>query len=43
MMHAIEGSGRDMVSGGVLRFDGARTHPPLHRRAVPQTRSDPHP
>ncbi len=39
MMHAIEGSGSDIVSGGVLRFDGARTRPSgLHRRAVPETR-----
>ena len=39
MMHAIEGSGSDIVSGGVLRYDGARTRPSgLHRRAVPETR-----
>ncbi len=39
MMHAIEASGSDIVSGGVLRFDGARTRPSgLHRRAVPETR-----
>jgi CDP-glycerol glycerophosphotransferase len=39
MMHAIEGSGSDIVSGGVLRYDGARTHPSgLHRRAIPDTR-----
>ena len=39
MMHAIEASGSDIVSGGVLRYDGARTRPSgLHRRAVPETR-----
>ncbi len=39
MMHAIEASGSDLVSGGVLRYDGARTRPSgLHRRAVPETR-----
>ena len=39
MMHAIEGSGSDIVSGGVLRYDGARTRPSgLHRRALPETR-----
>ena len=39
MMHAIEGSGSDIVSGGVLRYDGARTRPSgLHQRAVPETR-----
>jgi len=39
MMHAIQASGSDIVSGGVLRYDGARTRPSgLHRRAVPETR-----
>ena len=39
MMHAIEASGSDIVSGGVLRYDGARTRPSgLHLRAVPETR-----
>ena len=39
MMHAIEASGSDIVSGRVLRYDGARTRPSgLHRRAVPETR-----
>lgn len=43
MMHAIEGSGSDIVSGGVLRYDGARTRPSgLHRRAVPETRIGTH-
>ena len=38
-MHAIEGSGSDIVSGGVLRYDGAHTRPSgLHRRAIPETR-----
>src|SRR6478609_1819582 len=39
MIHAIEGSGSDIVSGGVLRYDGAHTRPSgLHRRALPETR-----
>ena len=39
MLHAVRGSGSDLVSGGVLRFDGARTHSSgLHLRAVPTTR-----
>ncbi len=43
MMHAIEGSGSDIVSGGVLRYDGAHTRPSgLHRRAVPETRMATH-
>ena len=43
MMHAIEASGSDIVSGGVLRYDGARTRPSgLHRRAVPETRVGTH-
>ena len=43
MMHAVEASGSDIVSGGVLRYDGARTRPSgLHRRAVPETRVGTH-
>ena len=39
MLHAVEGSGSDIVSGRVLRYDGARTRPSgLHVRAVPETR-----
>ena len=39
MMHAVQGSGSDIVSGGVLRYDGARTRPSgLHSRAIPETR-----
>ncbi len=39
LLHAVRGSGSDLVSGGVLRFDGARTSPSrLHDRAIPQTR-----
>ncbi len=39
MLHAVRGSGSDLVSGGVLRFDGARTsRSGLHDRAIPQTR-----
>jgi CDP-glycerol glycerophosphotransferase len=35
MLHAVRESGSDMVCGGVLRFDGARTFTsPLHRRAI---------
>jgi len=35
MFHAVSESGSDMVCGGVLRFDGARTFSsPLHRRAL---------
>jgi CDP-glycerol glycerophosphotransferase len=35
MVHAVSESGSDMVVGGVLRFDGAKTFPsPLHRRAI---------
>src|SRR5689334_14329428 len=35
MLHAVHESGSDMVSGGVLRYDGARTFSsPLHRRAL---------
>jgi CDP-glycerol glycerophosphotransferase len=43
MMHAVLGSGSDMVSGGALRYDGARARPsPLHRQAVPETRMATH-
>ena len=43
MLHAITASGGDIVSGGVLRFDGARTHPSgLHGRAIPETRMATH-
>ncbi len=39
MLHAIRNSGSAMVSGGVLRFDGARTRSSaLHKRAIPATR-----
>jgi CDP-glycerol glycerophosphotransferase len=35
MLHAVSESGSDMVVGGVLRFDGAKTfNSPLHRRAI---------
>jgi CDP-glycerol glycerophosphotransferase len=35
MLHAVSESGSDMVVGGVLRFDGARSFTsPLHRRAI---------
>ncbi|HET7661784.1 MAG TPA: CDP-glycerol glycerophosphotransferase family protein [Oryzihumus sp.] len=38
MLHAVSESGSDIVCGGVLRFDGARTFPsPLHRRALSRT------
>lgn len=43
MLHAVSESGSDMVSGGVLRYDGARTFPsPLHRRALDRTRMRTH-
>ncbi|HET7279742.1 MAG TPA: CDP-glycerol glycerophosphotransferase family protein [Dermatophilaceae bacterium] len=43
MLHAVRESGSDMVCGGVLRFDGARTFPsPLHRRAIRGTRMRTH-
>ncbi len=43
MLHAVRESGSDMVSGGVLRFDGARTFTsPLHRRAIVGTRMRTH-
>ena len=39
MMHAVTASGSDIVSGGVLRYDGAKTRPSgLHRRAIERTR-----
>ncbi|CCH79245.1 putative CDP-glycerol:poly(Glycerophosphate)glycerophosph otransferase [Nostocoides japonicum T1-X7] len=39
MMRTIVRSGSDIVSGGVLRFDGAQTFPsPLHRLAITGTR-----
>lgn len=35
MLHAVSESGSDIVCGGVLRFDGAKTfNSPLHRRAI---------
>ncbi|SDP29017.1 CDP-glycerol glycerophosphotransferase [Pedococcus dokdonensis] len=35
MLHAVSESGSDIVSGGVLRFDGAKTFTsPLHARAI---------
>ncbi|GAB3434194.1 hypothetical protein GCM10027517_02000 [Phycicoccus ginsengisoli] len=38
MVHAVLESGSDLVSGGVLRFDGASTFPsPLHSRAISRT------
>lgn len=38
MLHAVMGSGSDLVSGQVLRYDGARTHGSgLHYRAITST------
>lgn len=43
MLHAVRESGSDIVSGGVLRFDGARTfNSPLHRRAISRTQMRTH-
>lgn len=43
MLHAVSESGSDMVCGGVLRYDGARTFTsPLHRRALGRTRMRTH-
>ncbi len=42
-MHALVGSGSDIVSGGVLRFDGARTWASgLHAKAILETRIGTH-
>ncbi len=43
MVHAVDESGSDIVSGGVLRFDGAKARPSgLHRRALNETRMRTH-
>ncbi|MDF2146473.1 bifunctional glycosyltransferase/CDP-glycerol:glycerophosphate glycerophosphotransferase [Knoellia sp. p5-6-4] len=43
MLHAVRESGSDIVCGGVLRFDGARTFTsPLHRRAITRTQMRTH-
>ena len=43
MLHAVSESGSDMVCGGVLRYDGARTFAsPLHGRALDRTQMRTH-
>lgn len=43
MLHAVRESGSDLVSGGVLRFDGAKTFTsPLHRKAIQRTQMRTH-